>query len=470
VVVAARCRLVPETHGDRSGHWLPIIVNPDCVPSPDPGARVIQNCPPTSPRHRPARSRRERWPVALPFAIAAAASCGVLTSAAGAAPPAFSSWSVAPRTFFQPTYYASATTEANGRVWQMSFERLTAPVLRWRRLTDGQASSVAVKITRPRGGELLDETSTDSGLDAQLLIAGTRGFIAGEWCVSDDDEGDCDDSRGFYVQFDTRTGKVFRSAQPKEPPLLIAGTRISYVDVPDTGPMVLRDAITRRRVFTFPRDAGEIQGAGPYISWKSPDAYERKYDEQSGPGELGPNWDTMHVRRRTTGRRVYDLQQSTLRRVIQRRGAVAQDADLRPDGSVYLGMELEQGKPFYPAVVDRTGHVRRIARRPMRKPSQFWSEMRGDRVLLDVETNGEGTCGPEAGWLTEIGGRRGNPLTDLPHSRGFAASQTPAFMSPTTMVWVETPTDSDAPVGQYRVRVGRDLRSLPLTTQGRPRC
>lgn len=397
-----------------------------------------------------------------------ALACTVLLPAAADADPAFRSWSVAPSRFFEDTAYASVTAVADGRAWQLSFDRQTKPVLRSRRLADGRATAVPVRIPRPRGGELVSEGT--GGSDTQLFVVGTRGYVAGDWCVEQSEDGDeCERSRGFSVQFDVRTGRVFRSSQPRWSPLLVGGDRVSFVDGPARGRMVLRDARTRRRVLTLPRQAREVQGAGPYISWKDPDAYERKYEEP-GPGDVGPNWTVMHVRERATGRRVYDLRQSTIRKHVQPSRAGVQDADLRADGSVALSVDLDAGRRFRPVVVDRTGRVRPVTERPMRGPNQFWSTVAGARVLLDVETNGNGSCGPETGWLTTVGGHLGNDLGGLPHGRGYAIAYAPGFLTPTTMLWIEEPTDPEADSGRYRVRVGHDVAALPLSARERPRC
>lgn len=105
----------------------------------------------------------------------------------------------------------------------------------------------------------------------------------------------------------------------------------------------------------------------------------------------------------------------------------------------------------------------------MRKPGQFWSEIRAGRVSLQVASN-FGSCGPAAGWLTEIGGHRGNTFDDLPSSRGYKITFAPELLTPTTMSWGEEPTRPSAPPGRSRIRVGHDYRTLPLTTKQRPRC
>lgn len=232
--------------------------------------------------------------------------------------------------------------------------------------------------------------------------------------------------------------------------------------------MLLRDAVTRRVVRRLPRQAREVQGAGPFVSWKDPDAYERE-NGRRGEVDIGPGWSAIHVRRRATGRVVYDLRESTVMNAIQRRGAGGQDADLRPDGSLRLAIDLDFERPFRPVVVDGRGRVLRVSERPMRKPGQFWSEIRGGRVSLQVSTN-FGTCGPEAGWLTDVGGHHGTIFRDLPHSGGYVISSAPELLTPTTMAWGERPTDPEIPRARSRVRVGRDLRTLPLTTKDRPRC
>ncbi|WP_022927939.1 hypothetical protein [Patulibacter americanus] len=397
--------------------------------------------------------------------VVAVAWTAVVPAAADADP--FRSWSVAPSRFFQETEHASVTAVADGRAWQLSFDRQTKPVLRSRRLVDGRASAVPVRIPRPRGGQLMSEGSGWN--DAQLFVVGTRGYTAGDWCVEWSMDGDeCERSRGFSVQFDVRTGRVFRSSQPRESPLLVGGDRVSYVSGPDWGRMVLRDALTRRRVFTFPRGAREVQGAGPYISWKDPDAYEREFEEP-GPGDVGPNWTAMHVRERATGRAVYDLRQGTIRKRVQPSATAVQDADLQADGSVSLGVDVDEARRFRPVVVDAAGRVRDVTRRPMRGPNQFWSAVAGTRVLFDVSTNGKG-CGPEAGWVTTIGGRVGNALGRLPHSRGHAIAFNPQFLTPSTMLWIEEPTGPFSTSAGYRVRVGHDVAALPLSTRERPRC
>lgn len=423
----------------------------------------------SSPRLRPGPASAVALLAAVSAGVAAVPALGEPSSTTSGA--SLSSWSVAPSAFFQDTFSASATAVANGRIWQVSFDRQTKPVLRSRRLADGHASAVAVKIPRPPGSDLLTDGDTAEGRDArdtQLFVAGTRGFVAGDWCTEQDDDGDCVSSRGFSVQFDTRTGKVLRSSAPRRSPLLIGGTRVSYLVIPKSGSMQLRDAITRRLVRRIPHDAREIQGAGPFVSWKDPDAYER---ENGAPGteDIGPDWSAIHVRVRTTGRVVYDLRASTLTNAIQRRTAGGQDVDLRPDGSLRLAIDLDQDRPFRPVVVDSKGRVRRVSERSMKNPIQFWSEVSGDRVSLQVGTN-FGRCGTENGWLTDIGGHDGNALRGLPHSRGYAINGMPSFLSPTTMTWSEKPTDPDAPTGRSRERVGRDFRTLPLTRSQRPRC
>lgn len=57
----------------------------------------------------------------------------------------------------------------------------------------------------------------------------------------------------------------------------------------------------------------------------------------------------------------------------------------------------------------------------------------------------------------------------LPHSRDYAIVQGPTFQTTGAMSWNEglTPTDDDE---TYRVRIGRDLRDLPLIRRDRPRC
>lgn len=411
--------------------------------------------------------------LALPIAVALAAQFGVSLGpdAEPAAAARFTSWSVEPHELFGDPYDASTTAAAKGRVWQVSFDPPSQPVLRWRRLSDGRGGAIAVKIPWPRGSTLAVD---DDAVSAQLEIAGNRGFVAGTWCTEEDEDGEgCVTSRGFDVQFDLRNGRILRSAKPREAPLLVGGTRVSYVARPASKPMVLRDAISRRPVFRFPQDARDIQGAGRYITWRDPNAYERRYEE-SGPYSAGTNWTTLHVRERTTGRAVHSLRMATLRKAIQHRRFSVQAATLQPDGSVSLGVDFDTNasgrrQPFYPVVVNRRGRVLRVTEQPMRRPNQFNSEIRGKRVLLDVDTNGNGKCGPAPGWLTEIGGRHGNALRRLPHSRGYAIAQAPTFLSARTMSWNEglTPPDADE---TYRVRVGHDLRDLPLTRRDRPRC
>lgn len=392
---------------------------------------------------------------------------GALGLALSATPAdAISSWSVSPTRFFQNEESASWTATVDGRIWQISFDRLTRPVLRWRRLSDGHGGARAVKIPRPRGGDLQSETL--GGRDTQLFVAGRRGFVSGEWCLQRDDDNECAKSRGFDVQFSIRTGRVLRSATPREPPFLVGGTRISYLVRRASGPALLRDAITRKLVRRLPYDARDVQGAGPFVSWKDPNAYDRRHQDPSQ--NVGPDWIAIHVRERSSGRPVYDLRQSALRAVIQPTGGIGvQDAVLAPDGSLALSVDLDTERPFRPVVVDAAGRIQRVSEAPMRRPIQFWSEIRGDRVLLSVNTNGDRSCGPETGWLTEIGGHRGNDFRTLPHSAGYRISQTPGFETPTTMSWVEGPSN-DPLSERYRVRIGHDLRAIPLTRHQRPRC
>lgn len=411
---------------------------------------------------RPVRS------FALPIALILAAPFGVsLGAQAEPAAARFTSWSVKPYGLFGDSSYSSTTAVAKGRIWQITFDPPSRPVLRWRRLSDGRGGAVVVKVPGPRDSPLVVD---DYAVSAQLEISGNRGFVAGNWCiVESEDGGGCEWSRGFDVQFDIRNGRILRSAKLREAPLLVGGTRISYIARPASNPMVLRDAISRRAVFRFPRGAREVQGAGRYVSWKTPGAYERRYGD-SGPDPVGSDWTVMHVRERASGRATYDLRHGALRRSIQRRGSAVQSALLRPDGSLWLSAEVDPKRPFYPVVVDRHGRIRWVTEQPMRKPNQFSSEIRGTRVLLDVDTNGSGRCGPDTGWLTEIGGRRGSSLRHLPRRRGYAISQVPWFITPLTMGWIEEPTDERRGTGTYRVRVGHDLRTLPLSRRDRPRC
>lgn len=417
---------------------------------------------------RPARS------LALPLAVALMAPLGV-SLGAGAHPAAaasLTSWSVEPYKLFGDPYYSSTTAVAKGRIWQVSFDSPSRPVLRWRRLSDGRGGAMAVKFPLPRDAALAVD---DEAVSAQLEISGNRAFVAGNWCPEDEDEGggSCATSRGFDVQFDLRNGRILRSARPREAPLLVGGTRISYIARPAAKPMVLRDAISRRPVFRFPRDARDVQGAGRYVTWRDPSAYERRHEE-SGPYSAGLDWTALHVRERTTGRAVYSLPMAALREAIQHRRTSVQIAELQSDGSLFLSVDVEpdlggRRRPFYPVVVDGQGHIHRVAEQKMRGPIQFSSEVRGSRVLLDVETNGKGTCGPAFGWLTDIGGHRGNTLRRLPRSRNYTIVQAPRFLTGRTMAWNEglTPPDENE---TYRVRIAHDLRTLPLTPRDRPRC
>lgn len=409
--------------------------------------------------------------LALPIVAALAAPFGVSLGTAiqpASAAASFSSWSVARYGLFGDSTYASTTAVAKGRLWQLTFDPPRRPVLRWRRLSDGRGGAIAVTFPLPDDAALAVD---DEGVSAQLEISGNRAFVAGNWCPEDEDEGggSCATSRGFDVQLGLRNGRVLRSAKPREAPFLVGGTRVSYVARSASDRMVLRDAISRRVVFRFPRGAREIQGAGRFVSWKDPDADERRYGE-SGPGPVGSGWSALHVRERTSGRVVYDLRHAALRQAVQRRGLVVQRAKLQPDGSLGLDADVDPKRPFHPVVVDGHGRIRRVAEQAMRRPNQFSSEVRGSRVLLKVETNGKGTCGPDSGWLTEIGGQRGNALRRLPRSRGYRTIGSPWFITPITMGWDEEPIHDPEGTKPEYVRIGHDLRSLPLTRRDRPRC
>lgn len=406
-------------------------------------------------------------PAVLAFAapvLFAQASTPVATASAGSG--SFSSWAVSTSAFFQDPTTASATATAAGRIWQVSFDDLQRPVLRWRRLDDGKAGAVRMALRPPTGAKDVTSSSFDgNGEDTQLFVADGQAFVAGAWCLDrDEDTNDCNETRAFSAQVSTRTGRVTAGTQGGSRRYLVGGTRVSQLIRPDGKDAYLRDLRTGRRVLTVPENARDVQGAGRFVSWKI---------STSGPPSDetgGPFWRTTTVVDRTTGHRRYVLAQRTLRRAIQPRGEVLmQQADLRADGSLFLAGEVDGDKTFRPVVVDARGRVRRVTRRPMRKPTQFTSEIRSTRVLLSVDTNGGGTCGPESGWITEIGGRRGNDLGGLPRSTRFRISYVPTFQTARTISWDEKRTGGSSD-GSDRVRVGHDARDLALTTGQRPRC
>lgn len=416
-------------------------------------------------------SRPSMRALALPATLAVAAPVlfvqgSTVPAAAAASRGVFSSWAVSTSVFFQDSPSASVAATAAGRVWQVSFDSVRRPVLRWRDLDDGKAGAVRVPLQVPTEAEDVYSASFDgNGEDTQLFIADGRAFMSGTWCLDrDEDTNDCNADRAFYAQISTRTGQLIDSKQGGTRRHLVGGTRVSQLVRRDGKTAYLRDLRTGRRVLTLPENARDVQGAGRYASWKTSTAGPPR-DETNGPF-----WRTMTVVDRTTGRRRYALAQPTLRRAIQPRGQVlTQQADLRADGSLFLAGDIDDDKTFRPVVVDARGQVRRVTRRPMRKPSQFTSEIRGGRVLLSVNTNGEGTCGPETGWLTEIGGRRGNDLRGLPHSNRFRLAYVPTFLTARTISWNETRTHSSSEAFD-RVRIGHDARTLTLTTHQRPRC
>jgi hypothetical protein len=411
---------------------------------------------------RPSTRRRSAF-ITAPIALLTV--LGTAAPAANARTSGLSSWAAPYSQVFGFGDSGSPETTASGRLWQLSFDRPARPVLRWRRMSDGHASSRPVAI--PHGGALRSQI-TDDGRNAQLFIAGDRAFFSGDWCSAEDDEGSCEDIRGIYAQFSIRTGKVLRLTTPKVAPVLVGGTRVTYVVRRAHGQVLLRDAITRRLVRRLPRDSREIQGAGTFVAWKDPDAYERKYGHG---GDVGPDFDAVHVAERATGRQVYDLRRSALRDAVQPRGHVqADDTLLQDDGSLAINVSLDEGDPFRPVAIDRNGTIQRVTRRPLRGPIQFGTSVRSGRVLLDVSDN-ELRCGGY--WLTEFGGRRGNTLRSLPRTKGYKISQVPLFQGTTAIGWLEDPNgreDPDETSDRTRFRVASDFRSIPLSTNQRPRC
>lgn len=414
----------------------------------------------------PAPGSRPRC-IAVAGGVAAVAVALIAPTAAAAGP--LSSWSVAPSQFFQDTYGASRTTNANGRAWQLSFGSGSRAVLLSRRLSDGHANRVSVTVPRPAGSELESDSFDGNDTDAQLFIAGRRGFASGAWCLERDEDGEsCIDDRAFYVEFSTRTGHVLRQALTRPRRVLIGGSRISYVARPARGSTVIRDAITDKTVRRLPHQARDVQGAGPYISYKDPDAYERRNGDPADT--IGPDWTVLHVRARVSGRTLYRVSHNALRKKIQPRGAVSvQQARLTPDGSQVLAVDMNPKRAFRPVVIDRHGKILYASETSMRRPNQYASEIQGNRILVNVDTNGDGRCGPTTGWLTNIGGHAGNAFRTLPHSPKHRISQAPGFDTPTTMTWLETIAGKSY-AERYRVRVGHDLRTLPLTRTERPRC
>lgn len=406
---------------------------------------------------------------ATPAAAAAATAAGTPIR-----PATLTSWAERPGQFFVNVDYATRTTVARGRLWQVSFMRSDRPVLRSRRLTDGRASAaVEVDVPRPPGGELLSESL--GGKDAKLLISGHQAFLTGSWCMERDDSTssyDCVSSESFYVRFSTRTGRVLDRAVTEEPRPLVGGTRVTYVSEPESGSLsgsvVLRDAITRRTVDRLPADAQEIEGAGRFIAWKTPRS-ESSY-EPDRTADIGPSWTALHVRRRGSDRG-YDLRHVALRRAVQPRSSwvATQDASLATDGSLALRVDLQSSQSFRPVVVDARGRIRRASAGPMRDMTTFWSEVRGRRQILSVAPDGRNACSARSpyGWMTDLGGHRGVDLDALPHPRGYRVGSGPSFRTATTMSWWE---DKVGRRGASRLRFGHDLRRLPLLARERPHC
>lgn len=396
------------------------------------------------------------------------------SAAAPAATATMSSWAERPGQFFVDVDYATPTTLARGRLWQVSFMRSNHPVLRSRRLSDGRASrAVEVAVPRPPGGELF--SASLGGDDSRLFVAGHQAFMTGSWCAEweDGEEGrDCTSSESFYVRFSTRTGRVFDRAVTQEPRRLVGGARVTYVSQaasgPLTGAVVLRDAITRRTVDRLPSDAQEIEGAGRYVAWKTPTPEGE--NESDRTADAGPMWTTLHVRRRGSGRG-YDLRQVALLRAVQpgTQWAATQDSALAPDGSLRLRMDLDHSKSFRPVVVDARGRIRRASAGAMRDMTTFWSEVRGSRQLLMVAPDGRNACSARSphGWMTDLGAHRGVDLDALPHPRGYRVGSAPSFLTATTMSWLEHKVGRRT---ASRERIGRDFRRLPLTARERPRC
>lgn len=434
--------------------------------SPARPSRPLRRPSPRADLRTPSRRLAQRGAFAALAVASGAAPAAAFPALAAATGARFPSWS-APVAPTAAAVVSTDTVVADGRVLRLDLHRRHRSVLVTRTVRNGRVRRVRVAVPVPAGAlepaddntELSDEPSPD------LFVAGGQGFATGTWCTDiletepseDAEEGiyECRRERSFYVRFSLRTGAVLQRAITARRRVLVGGDRVSEVVPRPRRSSVLRDAITRRTLMTVPRDALEVEGAGPYVAWKT---HPNPYDP----------WRRVVVRRRATGARVYALSARRVERLASDDGASLQSADLNPDGSLVIDVAVTPDG-VHPVTVDGAGRIRRIGRW-LAHANEARTTRFGDRFVVSANPNsGPRTlpCARSGTWITDATGRLGNDLAALPATPAFARNGPPTFVDPDTAYWAEEPDDDDR---SDRIRVARGVRSLPLTRAGAPRC